>query len=257
MVSEQIIRPLENPILFKPVRSFKKMRKNLECALRNWNALKFYSKFIKKGDLVFDVGANVGNRTELFLYLGALVVAVEPQEVCLQELRRRYKADKRVIILEQALGAQTGQAKMMLCNRSGASSFSDKWIEQVKASGRFQDCNWDSNMIVAVSTLDKLIENYGEPAFCKIDVEGYEHQVLLGLSRPIRALSFEFTPEFIEPAIESINHVSRMGRTRFNYSLEESMQLALPKWVTSNEICEILPSLPDKTVYGDVYCKYS
>ncbi|MCK4784435.1 MAG: FkbM family methyltransferase [Desulfobacteraceae bacterium] len=34
-----------------------------------------------------------------------------------------------------------------------------------------------------------------EPAFCKIDVEGDEFDVLQGLSRPIKAISFEFVSE--------------------------------------------------------------
>lgn len=38
----------------------------------------FYSKFINNNDLVFDIGANIGNRTEVFLGIGARVIAVEP-----------------------------------------------------------------------------------------------------------------------------------------------------------------------------------
>jgi hypothetical protein len=41
--------------------------------------LTFYRNFIRNGDLCFDIGANIGTRTEAFLELGAKVVAVEPQ----------------------------------------------------------------------------------------------------------------------------------------------------------------------------------
>jgi hypothetical protein len=42
------------------------------------NERDFYRRFIRPGDLVFDVGANVGKRSAVFLDLGATVVAIEP-----------------------------------------------------------------------------------------------------------------------------------------------------------------------------------
>lgn len=53
-------------------------------------ALVHYRQFVKSGDLVFDVGANVGNRTAVFLRLGARVVAVEPHASCVAELTNRW-----------------------------------------------------------------------------------------------------------------------------------------------------------------------
>ncbi len=39
----------------------------------------FYGRFLKPGDLVFDIGANVGGRVKVFLHLGCRVIAVEPR----------------------------------------------------------------------------------------------------------------------------------------------------------------------------------
>src|SRR5689334_4646326 len=44
--------------------------------------LRFYRQFVGPGDLVFDVGANVGHVTKVFLRAGARVVAIEPQSIC-------------------------------------------------------------------------------------------------------------------------------------------------------------------------------
>ena len=42
----------------------KRGRKKKEM-LRSKNRIAFYSQFIKKGDLCFDIGANIGNRTDI------------------------------------------------------------------------------------------------------------------------------------------------------------------------------------------------
>jgi hypothetical protein len=57
------------------------------------------SEFIRPGDLAFDVGANIGDRTDLMLSLGANVVAFEPQPICAREVRARGSA-KRLTVVE-------------------------------------------------------------------------------------------------------------------------------------------------------------
>ena len=56
--------------------------------------LQFYSPFIQRGDLCFDVGANEGFKTKSFLMLGAKVVAIEPQGVCLHRLHSGVSAER-------------------------------------------------------------------------------------------------------------------------------------------------------------------
>ena len=133
------------------------------------------------------------------------------------------------------------------------SSLSPAWIESVKASGRFGGRRWDRKVIVPVTTLDQLIQEHGLPRFCKIDVEGFELEVLRGLTQPLPALSFEFTPEFIEAAVDCLRYLDGLGEARFNYSIGESMHLALPEWVDAAAMTSILTTLPDKSIFGDVY----
>lgn len=154
----------------------------------------FYAGFIRPGDLCFDVGANLGDRTAVFLRLGARVVAVEPQARCRRRLLRRFGRNPRVVLVPRALGAQPGAAEMKVSEADTISSLSADWIARVQASGRFAGYAWNQTERVEVTTLDALIREHGTPAFCKIDVEGFEAEVLKGLSAPLRAVSFEFTP---------------------------------------------------------------
>lgn len=231
-------------------------------SLRRWTEydqkmFEFYSQFIKPGDLCFDIGANMGNRTKVFLKLGATVVAVEPQGLCMKILRKFYGGDQRVKLIKKALGEVEGQAEMMIGNVHTISSLSKEWIEEVKKSGRFTEYIWNEKQVVQITTVDKLIDQYGTPSFIKIDVEGYEYQVIKGLTRPVHTLSLEFTPEFIESIYRSINYLSRLGDIQLNYSLGESMVLALQDWVTQEQMLGILSGyVNDNKTWGDVYVKF-
>jgi hypothetical protein len=76
-----------------------------------------------------------------------------------------------------------------------------------------------------MTTLDKLIEQFGIPSFIKIDVEGFEYEVIKGLSKPVKALSLEFTPEIIESTYKCINYLQQLGKINLNYSVFKTMSL--------------------------------
>lgn len=219
--------------------------------------LDFYSQFVKPGDVCFDVGANTGNRTKVFLKLDAHVVAVEPQDKCARLIESVFGRDKRLTIVRKALGAAEGQAEMRVSNSSTVSSLSGEWIEAVQKSGRFPDQSWDIKQPVQMTTLDCLIHEHGLPAFIKIDVEGFEDEVLKGLSQSVRTLSLEFTPEYLQATYHCIEQLRLLGDIRLNYSLGETMQLALDRWIGPQEMVDLLESLKDdRSIFGDVYVTF-
>lgn len=227
-----------------------------EVQRRERAMIEFYRQFIKPGDVCFDVGANVGNRTSVFLKLGATVVAVEPQEVCIKALNKRFDGNPKFTLVPEALGAQLGHAELLISDATTISSMSTDWIEKVRASGRFTGYTWQTAKTVSLTTLDALISRYGMPGFVKIDVEGFENEVLRGLSQAVPALSFEFVPEAMEGCLNCLRRLSSLGDIQCNYALGETMQLESDTWLSESSLVQRLTTLPDKTVFGDVHVRF-
>jgi FkbM family methyltransferase len=218
------------------------------------NATRFYSQLIKEGDLCFDVGANNGNRTNVFLKLGAMVICIEPQQVCVKHLYKLFGNNKSVIVVEKAVAEREGHSELSICKEAPAiATMSDKW----KSKGRYsKDHKWTTTQEVTTTTLDALIAEYGLPAFCKIDVEGFEESVLNGLTKPIPIISFEFHKELLHECQQCINHLLSIGPVEFNCSLGESMKMLFPKWVSPDKLYEKLDSLEDEYFQGDIYARF-
>lgn len=215
--------------------------------------LEFYSQFINKNDLCFDVGANIGEFTEVFLKLGAKVVCIEPQEECLHRLYRSFGKNPNVVIVGKALGEREGSANLMICKEANTiSTLSDKWVRE----GRFsRNYKWTKTQNVSVTTLNALVQQYGLPKFCKIDVEGFEESVLKGLTKPIPFISFEFTREFYDTAKNCVDYLSSLGYQKFNCSFGHAPQFLFPRWMESEELFEEIGLIEDKLMWGSIYAK--
>ena len=235
----------------KPVAAWRRLARPRQPHDR---ALAFYRDLVPRDALCFDVGANVGNRVELLLELGARVVAVEPQADCVTELDRKFGSNARFTLVATALGAAPGELVLKVPSASTIASLSPEFIEAMQASGRFSQYSWDREIRVPVTTLDALIAEHGVPEFCKIDVEGYEAEVVAGLSQPVPCLSFEYTPELVDVALSCVEHLERLGSYEYNVSHGESMQLVARRWFGAEALrpmllAERFPS------WGDVYAR--
>lgn len=117
LLKETVKKVTQGSIVYSPLRDTYQFLLNR----RHWNSRKqmnaFYGQFVPKGGLVFDVGANIGAYTEVFLKLGARVVASEPDPKFLKALQTVRPAD-RVVIEPVALGDAEGQATLFRCDNT-------------------------------------------------------------------------------------------------------------------------------------------
>jgi FkbM family methyltransferase len=221
--------------------------------------LKFYRCFIKPNDLVFDVGANMGNRTKIFLKLNAKVVALEPQKMCAKFLESAFKNEKNFTLIRKALGAQNGEAEMFIANEHTISTLSKHWVTATKKSGRFRKNTWNKRQLVEITTLDNMIKQFGIPSFIKIDVEGYEYEVLSGISIPIDYMSIEFAAENIKNTYKCIEYMNSLSDVLFQIVKGEDTIFYLPEWISGEELKSRLSDIinQDSLAWGDIYIKKS
>jgi len=208
------------------------------------------SKFLKPNDLFFDVGAHFGEKCKQLINNNINTIMIEPQPKCIEELNQLYSKNEIVKIIPMGLGSNIGQMELSINSKSPVTStFAEHW-----KSGRFSNSKWDQKITVQITTLDELIKKFGSPNYIKIDVEGFEYEVLKGLTKKVGIISFEFTSEFFENAKKCINYLKSLGYEKFNFSLGEKKKFNL-EWSNSAELISELEKhiKLDSLLWGDIY----
>jgi FkbM family methyltransferase len=217
---------------------------------------RLYREFVRPGGLVFDIGAHVGDRIAVFRRLGARVVAVEPQPALVTTLRLLYGRDPAVTIEATAVGREAGTVALKINpDNPTVSTASTAFIAAADGAPGWQGQAWTRSIDVPIITLDELIARHGVPAFAKIDVEGFEAEALMGLSRPPPALSFEFTTIQRDVAFACLTRCQALGSFRYNAALGESQKLVHPAWLSADAIGTWLAALPIEANSGDIYAR--
>lgn len=207
----------------------------------------FYRSFLDPVGLIFDIGANDGHKTEAFLQLAQKVVCCEPDATNLGILRTRFRNRKEAVYIEAAAcGPVAGSQKFYVHHDGSAFNTLNprfKEITQADDGSRWNETiRFSGEQEVTVTTLDALIQKHGLPGFIKIDVEGYELEVLRGLSQPVPCLSIEcLFPEFRGELEQSINLLRQLDAACiFNIAMHE--QLVLPAFVDAATFIKVLDS---------------
>lgn len=209
-------------------------------------AIAFYSSFLdarSPNKLIFDIGANKGNKVNAFLKMGFKVVAVEPEKKSLSTLHYRFK-HKKVSIVEKGVSDKEGTLTINVAEgRSGLNTLSDKWVGSLgsKETNRWEEEHaFKKSYEVPITTLEKLFLEFGVPYYIKIDVEGYEKNVIKGLERSPSFISFETNlPEFCAETIDCILHLQSLSPgSTYNYSVKD--ELESNQWLSGEQMIALV-----------------
>lgn len=222
--------------------------------------LDFYRNLLggfREGDLIFDVGANQGYKTDIFLRLGAKVVAVEPDGISQETLKEKFLSHrlkkKPLVIVGNAVSDKSSVTTMWIETPGSAkNTLSKKWAETLKDDDkRFgHKVAFEHWKEVETVSVEQLISTHGTPFFLKIDVEGHELSVLRGMQRTVPFLSFEVNlPEFKPEGLECIQVLGRLAPDgEFNYTPDCRRGLVLKQWPGAEQFSEILASCTDPSI---------
>jgi FkbM family methyltransferase len=214
--------------------------------------VEFYKRTLqgfRKGNLIFDIGANQGYKTDIFLRLGARVVAVDPDEESQESLRQRflkYRLTPKRVDIEGKAVSDAISIKTMWIDAPGSAknTLNPKWVETLRTDPkRFgQRLDFAGVKQVETVTLEKLMATHGIPFFIKIDVEGHEPSVLRGLNRPVPYLSVEVNlPEFKLEGLQCIKILHEIAADgQFNYAVDCERGLMLESWMRPREFAQVI-----------------
>ncbi len=215
-----------------------------------------YATLVKPGGLAFDIGSHVGDRIGSFRRCGARVVALEPQPLCARVIREIYAGDDDVRLVEAACGPKPGKLTLHInSDNPTVTTASKDFVKAADGAGGWEGQVWDRQIEVPVTTLDALIAQHGRPDFVKIDVEGFEADVLAGLSQALPCMSFEFTTIQRDVAYQCLDRLAQLGTYGFEIALGESQKLTFGRWVSKDEMAEHIRALPHEANSGDVYAR--
>jgi FkbM family methyltransferase len=175
----------------------------------------------------------------------------------LQEKFVKFRLARRpVVIVGKAVSDKKATESMWIDGPGSAvNTLSQKWATTLKgnkARHTFGHCGLDfaQRRTVETTTLEELIAVHGQPLFIKIDVEGYELNVIRGLRRPVPYVSFEVNlPEFRPEGLQCVALLGGLAvNGKFNYAVDCERGLALERWLDSNEFLRVLEQCADNTI---------
>jgi len=219
--------------------------------LRAMKAL--YGSMLSARDLCFDLGSHIGNRVDVLTSLSCKVVALEPHPFLASYLRRRFAGNRDVVVDERGVSDVPGAATLHWSPRYlTVSSLKSDWVDSLQAV-RPHNIAFTESQTVAIATIGELIREYGEPRYCKIDIEGLDLAVIRSLPMPLRIVSFEHLPHQLGATAASLAALGALANYRYNFFTRESHRFRVPAPVSAEDLLRELRGIDDRGWSCDVF----
>ena len=171
-------------------------------------------------NLIFDIGYNKGEFTKVCfqMYPACKVVGVEANTSLIYNTPQTPQ-----LTLINKLASNAGGEKKNFYIDSEQDGISTACIEFIQNS-RFtkgsknlepESGQWDTKTSVSTITLDEMVEEFGSPDLIKVDVEGYEYEVLSGLTQKHGKICWEWHEEQFDTLLKTIEYLLKVGYTEF------------------------------------------
>jgi FkbM family methyltransferase len=172
---------------------------------------------------VVDIGANRGQFTLLSrrLYPRARIFAFEPIAHAQSVFLRLFKEDPNVKLYPMALGSKVGAGILHVSKRDDSSSLLPIGIEQVR---HFPGTGEVAQLKIEIHRMDDVLrlEDLNVPVLCKIDVQGYELEVIRGMGDLINSIQWMI----IEVSLQELY----VGQPLFDEVICEMQRLGFRLW---------------------------
>jgi FkbM family methyltransferase len=212
-----------------------------------------YGSMVSAGELCFDLGSHIGNRADVLTSLSCRVVAVEPHPFLAAYLRRRFSGNRDVVVDERAVSDEAGEATLHWSPQYlTVSSLASDWVDSLKAL-RSHGIAFTESRTVATTTLGELIREYGEPRYCKIDIEGSDLAVIRSMPMAIGVVSFEHLPHRFDATAACVAALGERADYRYNYFIRESHRFRLPAPVAAELLLRELRGIAARGWSCDVF----
>ena len=147
---------------------------NMYVGLMEYEDMSFLLHYLQKDNLFYDIGANVGVYTVLASQVkGSKTVAIEPLPLTYEKLLDNININRLTNVISKNIGLSFEQSKLYFTTNK----------DTMNSVALESD---DETQEVMVDTMDNLSHEYGIPNAIKIDVEGYESNVLNGAKNVLR-----------------------------------------------------------------------
>lgn len=207
---------------------------------------------------IYDIGANIGRFTEVNLtkYKNCEFIVVEANPNLIPILEKKFESNKNIKILNLCVSELDGYVDFYISESdpiSTISTASKEWINE----SRFNNTKYNSPIKVKSISIDSMISEYGVSNYTKIDVEGYEYEIIKGIKKNIGLLSFEWVEEMILDIKNSLYHLKSIGYNEFFITYDDDYKFIPNNYMSYDEIVNEVSKLDNnrKEKWGMIFSK--